>query len=122
MRIRYVGVTDDVAWEAHLRTMTSWLQRGEPYVVSVDGREVGRVPATQRKQMVDWVNNYRDALARNCAGAMLVFSNAAQRGLLTAVMWLAPMPIPVRIFATIEEGEAWLRERLNEHQRARLSA
>ncbi len=112
MRMTYKGLCDDAEWQRHLDVMSDWARRGQVYGVVIDAREVGRVPATQRKGIIDWIGRDRGYLADNCAGGAMIFSNAIQQGLWTAISWVAPSPIPVRMFRDTVSAEAWLRDQI----------
>jgi len=114
MRMTYQGLCDDAEWQRHVDQMSEWARRGDHYAVVIDAREVGRVPATQRKGIVDWINRDRQHLKTNCAGGALIFSSPLQQGLWTAIAWVTPTPIPVKIFRDIPSSEAWLRGLLEE--------
>ena len=73
MRMTYRGLCDDAEWQRHIDIMSEWARRGEPYAVVIDAREVGRVPATQRKEITEWIGRDRQHLKINCAGGALVF-------------------------------------------------
>ncbi len=112
MRMTYKGLCDDAEWRRHLDVMSEWARRGQVYGVVIDAREVGRVPATQRKGIIEWIDRDTRHLANNCAGGAMIFSNAIQQGLWTAISWVAPSPIPVRMFRDTSSAEAWLRDQL----------
>lgn len=112
MRMTYQGLCDDAEWQHHLDVMSEWARRGEVYAVVIDARDVGGVPATQRRGIIDWIDRDRVHLERSCAGGALVFSNAIQQGLWTAISWVAPSPIPVKMFRDLESAETWLRDQL----------
>jgi len=114
MRMTYQGLCDDAEWQRHVDQMSEWARRGDHYAVVIDAREVGRVPATQRRGIVDWINRDRQHLKTNCAGGALIFSSPLQQGLWTAIAWVTPTPIPVKIFRDIPSAEAWLRGLLEE--------
>jgi len=114
MRMTYQGLCDDAEWQRHIDQMSEWARRGETYAVVIDARKVGRVPATQRKDIVEWIDRDRQHLKTNCAGGALIFSNPIQQGLWTAIAWVTPTPIPVKIFRDIPAAEAWLRDQLHE--------
>jgi hypothetical protein len=86
MRMTYQGLCDDAEWQR----------------------------ATQRRAIVDWINRDRQHLKTNCAGGALIFSSPIQQGLWTAIAWVTPTPIPVKIFRDIPSAEAWLRGLLEE--------
>jgi hypothetical protein len=114
MRMTYKGLCDDAEWQRHLDVMSEWARRGQVYGVVIDAREVGRVPATQRKGIIDWIDRDRQSLEESCAGGAMIFNNAVQQGLWTAISWVAPSPIPVKMFRDGPSAEAWLREQLRE--------
>ena len=112
MRMTYQGSCDDAEWERHIDQMSEWARRGDRYAVVIDAREVGRVPATQRRGIMDWIKSDGEHLRANCAGGALIFTTALQQGLWTAISWVTPSPIPVKIFRDVPAAEAWLRGRL----------
>ena len=114
MRMTYKGLCDDAEWRRHLDVMSEWARRGEVYAVVIDAREVGRVPATQRKGIIEWIDRDRLPLEKNCAGGAMIFENAVQQGLWTAISWVAPSPIPVKMFRDAPSAEAWLRGKLRD--------
>lgn len=114
MRMTYRGLCDDAEWQRHIDVMSEWARRGEPYAVVIDAREVGRVPATQRKGIIEWIGRDRQHLKVNCAGGALIFASPLQQGLWTAISWVAPSPIPVKVFGEVPAAEAWLRQMLRE--------
>jgi hypothetical protein len=113
MRMTYHGLCDDAEWQRHLDQMSEWARRGELYGVVIDARAVGRVPATQRRGIIDWINRDRQYLETYCAGGALVFESAIQQGLWTAISWVAPSPIPVKVFGDLPSAEVWLRDQLH---------
>ncbi|MBW1758302.1 MAG: hypothetical protein JRJ80_19330 [Deltaproteobacteria bacterium] len=112
MRMTYQGLCDDAEWERHIDQMSECARRGDRYAVVIDAREVGRVPATQRRGIMDWIKSDREHLRANCAGGALIFTTALQQGLWTAISWVTPSPIPVKIFRDVPAAEAWLRGQL----------
>jgi hypothetical protein len=114
MRMTYQGLCDDAEWQRHIDQMSQWARRGDLYAVVIDAREVGRVPATQRRGIIEWIQNDRQHLKANCAGGALIFTSALQQGLWTAISWVAPSPIPVKIFREVPSAEVWLRGQLQE--------
>jgi len=114
MRMTYQGLCDDTEWQRHIDVMSEWARRGDVYAVVIDARDVGRVPATQRRGIMDWITRDRQHLKTNCAGGALIFASALQQGLWTAISWVTPSPIPVKIFRDVPSAEAWLRAQLHE--------
>jgi len=113
-RIRCEGVPAPTEWSAGLDHMVRWVTRREAYAVLVDAQMLGMVPATYRRELMDWINRYRLHLRTNCVGCAVVLVNAAQRGLLTAVLWVAPAPAPLNIVGEVPNAERWLKELLRD--------
>lgn len=114
MRMTYQGVPDEAEWKRHIATMSDWARRGEVYGVVIDAREVGRIPATQRRGIMDWITRDKAHLRANCAGGAMVFASPLQQGLWTAISWVTPSPIPVKMFSDVPSAEAWVRAQLDE--------
>lgn len=69
-------------------------------------------PARQRQQMGQWLRQHSSAIGRHCVAAAYVLPNAGLRGMLTAILWIAPHPIPHLVCKTRFEGRAWARSQL----------
>ena len=78
----------------------------------IDAREVGRIPATQRRGIMDWITRDKQHLRAHCVGGALVFASPLQQGLWTAISWVTPSPIPVKILRDMGAAEQWVREQL----------
>ncbi|UCH28434.1 MAG: hypothetical protein JSV06_09140 [Myxococcales bacterium] len=114
MRMTYQGVPDEAEWQKHIDVMSEWARRGDVYGVVIDAREVGRIPATLRRGIMDWITRDKQHLRANCAGGALVFASPLQQGLWTAISWVTPSPIPVKIFRELGPAEAWVRAQLEQ--------
>ena len=112
MRMTYQGVPDEAEWQRHIDVMSDWARRGDLYGVVIDAREVGRIPATLRRGIMDWITRDKQHLRANCAGGALIFASPLQQGLWTAISWVTPSPIPVKIFRELAPAEAWVRAQL----------
>ena len=106
------GVTDD-----ELQTMLDTLERlvvdpslRPAFVFDVSQGVVP--PARQRQLMGEWLRRHSDAIGRHCVAAAYVLPNAGLRGMLTAILWVAPHPIPHLVCKTVAEGRTWARVEL----------
>jgi hypothetical protein len=117
LHIRYKGTVDAEAFEAHLEELAGHLARGERYGVVFDARRAEHLPALQRKMQADWVAAHRAALTERCVGVAFVFDSSVVRGLLTAILWVQPLPHPHCVVPTLAEAEAWVREALAHPER-----
>lgn len=118
MRMTYQGIPDEAEWKRHIDVMSDWARRGEVYGVVIDAREVGRIPAMQRRGIMDWITKDKQHLRAHCVGGALIFASPLQQGLWTAISWVTPSPIPVKVFGDMASAEHWVREQLE----ARLGA
>ena len=91
-----------------------WLfARGSRFALVVDTRALSRLPnAVERRLLVQELSN-RDALeARFNVGNGIILTSMMARGVLTAIQWLRPTPVPQTFVATHAEGVAWCCGRL----------
>ena len=58
--------------------------------------------------MAEFLEENEALLAETVAGQVIVLSNALQRGVLTAILWVRPFPMPHYLASSREEGMAWL--------------
>jgi hypothetical protein len=114
MRMTYVGVPDEAEWQRHIDVMSEWARRGDVYAVVIDAREVGRISPVQRRGIMDWITRDKQHLRANCAGGALIFASPLQQGLWTAISWVTPSPIPVKMFSDLLSAEGWVRSQLAE--------
>ncbi len=114
MRMTYQGVPDDAEWERHIAVMSDWARRNEVYGVVIDAREVGRITPTQRRGIMDWITRDKGHLRLNCAGGAMIFASPLQQGLWTAISWVTPSPIPVKMFSDVPSAEHWVRSQLEQ--------
>lgn len=112
--IRYVGIVSDDEFKRYLDEMKAIRSRG-PGVAVLDATGSGSTPATQRKMQADWLRRNREMLRRNSLGTAFVIPSAAIRGVLTAILWISPLPSPHIVVSTYDEGERWAIERLREN-------
>jgi hypothetical protein len=110
--VRFDGVVDDATFEAYLAGLQRMLGRREPYALVLDASTAGPAPAKQRRRQAEWMAANEADVARWSVGAAFVITSSLTRGLLTAILWIQPMPQPHTVVATRREAEQWARERL----------
>jgi hypothetical protein len=106
IRVEIAGECSDQEYDAYHKKMTELLRKaassGVKMGVVIDARASEPPTPKQRK--------------RGCTGWSVVLASAVQRGVLTAVLWIRPFPVPHNVAATPAEGEAWLRSRMRAEQ------
>ena len=94
------------------------LERKTRCVLVHDSRQAPPASAVARQRVVQAMGELEPLATRYMAGVAVVLSSTVQRGILTAILWVRPAPYPLQVVATVEAGEAWARERLNESPRS----
>ncbi len=96
-------------------TRDFYAQLDHPLGWVVDARFVpsSRSTSQQRHRLRQHLNDTAPVMGQWCAAAAIIIDKAAVRGVLTALHWISPPAYPQKVFATPEEGEAWVRPRLD---------
>ncbi|NUP13162.1 MAG: STAS/SEC14 domain-containing protein [Polyangiaceae bacterium] len=119
--VTFVGTVSDDEFKRYLDEVGAPLQRRAPYAVVLDARASDRTPAVQRKLQADWLTQHRSELARYCVGNAFVITSPLVRGVLTAILWLQPLPVPYVVCSSLEAARKWARDRLAVREPARSS-
>ena len=59
-----------------------------------------------------FIKEHKEAFRRHIIAWGFVTTKGVIRGALTAISWLRAFPVPMNVFATRHECDAWLAERL----------
>jgi hypothetical protein len=110
--VRYRGLLDDEAFEAYLQRLQEVRSRG-PNVAVLDATHAGYLPASQRRRQAEWLREHAGMMRDNSLGTAFVIPSTLIRGVLTAILWIVPMPGPHVVVETHEQGEEWARARLH---------
>lgn len=109
---------DDAEFDRYLSYLTQNLTRtqlaGTKNALLFDASAAPAMSAQGRRRMAEWIEEHRDRTGQYCAGYAFVITSGFVRGLLNAILWLAPTPAPHTVVATREQGLVWLRNRLRE--------
>ncbi len=108
----FKGGLDDAEFEdAHAKWL-SFVQDadagGRQVELLVDGTHSEGLTAGQRRYSAAFTKEHEALLRRVCRGQAVVIVSAIQRGVMTAIFWLAPSPVPIKAFGTRAEAEAHL--------------
>lgn len=108
VRLKYVGLYSDVELEHMLHELEAVLTLSGRKVSLLDLTKAKGATAKQRQMQAQWIGIHEQKLRRDFAAAAIVTDNALIRGVVTAVFWIRPLPLPTEITATIAQAEAWL--------------
>lgn len=92
--------------------MSQMLRTRTPYAMIADMRHIGDLEATMRRQSAQWLSTEKEALRQFCHGFCFVADSRLIRGVFTAIGWLAPFPVPVGAFSSMEEARHWAEGKL----------
>lgn len=110
--VRFRGAATDAQFGEYLAAMSALRSSHGKTVVVLDAREAGDTPARQRKMQAEWLDAHRTLLERDSLGTAFVITRGLIRGVLTAILWMSPIPGGHRVFATYEEAERWAVDQL----------
>lgn len=104
-----VAVREMAALDLTYVAMDAVLARKETFVVALDLR--GSVSSAERRRRFnDWVERNGAAIRRYAVANAVIASSTVERGFVTAALWFLTPPIPMRVFATPRDAEAWLQQ------------
>lgn len=106
--------TEDEVVASHDSVAAIYQRTTGPLAWVVDASAVVGASPRERQIVAAHEERVADAASQRCAGVALVIPNAAVRGLLTAVRWLAPARYPQQIVATREAAIDWVRQQLSQ--------
>jgi hypothetical protein len=87
---------------------------GGLYAVIHDSRFAEALSPKQRAMIADFGRRNEQRTRERCVGTAFVFDSVVMRAALTAISWLKPQVVEIKVFATLDEAHGWARERLDE--------
>ena len=118
--VSFEGTVNDKDFENYLIALTRLTMRSlrdkRRVAFVMDTRRSMVTPPSQRRMMGEWMKVNDEATRATCAGFAFVMDSAIQRGLLTAVLWIHPLPAPHYICSLPGEAASWCREQLGKEE------
>ncbi len=113
-----VSATTDENLREHLAAQSADLEHllatERRTLIVIDASLGPRPTATQRKMRADWINTEAERLAKTCVGVAFVVPSPLVRGALTAIFWVAQLPVPHTVHGSIEKALAWAIQQLDQ--------
>jgi hypothetical protein len=81
-------------------------------VVLTDMEQMTHSEARRRQAAAQFIKEHRQVFRRHIIAWGFVSTKGVIRGALTAIAWLRAFPVPMNVFTTRRECDAWLEERL----------
>lgn len=115
--VHYEGLLPDDGFRDYLAQVerTLYGPEGKKRVLIHDARAAGPSPPTQRKMQAEWLKKHDARLREITLGSVFVIDSTLVRGILTAILWLQPLPMPHEVCSSVEEGLDWALKRLEAH-------
>ncbi len=107
--LRFIGRPTADEFEAYKRDMLRIAGRRQPYALVYDCQKTKMPSTADIRDMVEWFEQYGDQLRpwRRCAA--LAMTSPVLRGALNFMNRVNRPISETRVFATMEEAEAWAR-------------
>jgi hypothetical protein len=106
--VLHIGRTySEAAWEEMGARLVELVCQG-PYGLISDTRGSAIPTPLQRRWVSRYYERYDREVRANLLAAAVVGDSLVARGVLTALQWLRPLPHPLRVFATLSDGEEWV--------------
>lgn len=106
-------------WQEHALFVERLLNRREPFALINNLAGVRPPGATERRIISDCIAKRREDFLRYLCASAGVQPSALARGAMTAIQWVSPPPFPFKVFATVEEAEAWALRAIGERMLAK---
>lgn len=101
-------------FEHYLGSIDDLFLRGDRFAVVIDARDAPPHTPAERQEIARRMRASYGRYPHRLAAMGIVLTSALQRGIFTAITWIAGQTHPVRAFQTPEEAEVWAWERLRE--------
>ena len=110
--VTYPKEVTDAFVESLAQDLVAIAKGDRSFAVLVDATSAAPLTAKQRAKIVSATDDNHAAFAMRCVGQAIVVRSALSRGVLTAMSWLKPPPMPMRTFDSTTLAEEWLRSLL----------
>ncbi len=115
IRVRYLEWTQE-SYDAHWAVLMELLgSTSGPFVALVDILQAKNPSATQRRDGIQFWRDARPLMEGRLVAISYAVDSPILRGVLQLLSWFDGPPAPMRNFSSLEECEAWLRLRLEQH-------
>jgi len=96
------GVIEEVLAELEMQ-----LRSGVRYVLVFDLSHAAIPNAVQRQKLAAHVRDNEQEIRRSVRSVGVVLTSPIARGIVTAIFWVSPPPMPYRFFTTRAEAASW---------------
>jgi len=90
-----------------LAELEGHLAGATPYVLLFDLTRAGTPNALQRRKLAMHMRKNTSRIRRTVRGVGVIVQSSVARGIITAIFWIAPPPVPHRLFTARAEATEW---------------
>jgi hypothetical protein len=108
------GALSDHEFDNFVATLDALYERGQRYAILLDARSAPPLDAKRRQILGERGKAISARRPERLSGFAVLLSSQLQRGIFTAIQWVARMHDRARAFATVGEAETWLLSKLRE--------
>ena len=114
--ITHKGVITDEEFDAYLKEVTRSMyeRQASRRILIQDATDSAPTSAKLRKRQADWLKENEARLGELTIATVFVIPSGFVRGVLTAILWLQPLPMPHHVCGTLAEALEWSEKRLAE--------
>ena len=103
---------NEAEFSEYLKTVDDLFLRGDRFALAIDARDAPIHTPKERQEIAVHMRASHARYPYRLAAIGIVMSSPVQRGIFTAINWLAGPTYPTRPFRTMKDAEVWLREML----------
>lgn len=107
------GTASDAEIDAYIQAATEVLLRGEPHVAVMDASALALATPYARARKKAFLAENGELLRAHCRATALVLTSPLARFAAATVMLVRPFPTPYRIFANLQDAQAWALAQLH---------
>ena len=110
--VRFRGTMSDATADLHLTRSTRCVEDGWVWALIVEASYMHELGANQRRKFSSWIQTHRRALTQQCVCQAYVVPSIIQRMALRSILMISPMPVPNRVFNSVDAAADWCAQRL----------
>jgi hypothetical protein len=114
LHLRLPGTLSNQGHEDCLAVFSSYVRRGERFLLIVDLSLIGLVPLSQRWRQVEWFEEHDLLLRQTVIGAAAILTSSVVQLSVSAILFFKPLPLPLAFFRSPDAAETWAAARLKE--------
>lgn len=112
--VKFSGSTTTQEFEAYLKQMTDYLNRGEKLVSIFESTEMKDSPIEHRQLQIEWVQKNEALLRERMLGTAFIITSPVVRLAMNVIQMLSKPPHPYTVSSNKEAALEWAADRFRE--------